>query len=104
MGVWWGREDARNFSAPLAGRLHTNQRAELAAVTFALEHETGNVHIKSDSAYVVNCCSRHRFAWKALRWHKIGNADLWKHFDSSLEARLPGSARIKSRGMLPKTM
>ena len=94
VGVWWGKGHGKNYSAPLPGHVQTNQRAELAAVIHALRYEERPVHIKSDSAYVVNGCSKFRHAWAALCWHRVKNADLWKELHILIESRPAGSCAI----------
>ena len=94
MGVWWGDGHADNYSAPLPGQVQTKQRAELAAVVYDLENELRPSHIKSDSAYVVNGCSKHRHACAALNWHRIKHTDLWKKMHILIESRPRGSVTI----------
>ena len=89
-GVWWADGHDGNLSAPLEGHAQTNNRAELSAVLHVLKYEPRDVHIKTDSAYVLNGCLKHRFAWAALGWHKVRNADLWREAHDLLLSR--GSA------------
>ncbi len=94
VGAWWGHGHAKNHFASLIGLSQTNQRAELAAVIHVLLNEPRRVHVKSDSTYVINGCTRHLSAWKALHWQKVHNADLWKELDALLENRLTESFLI----------
>jgi ribonuclease HI len=94
VGVWWGEGHPLNHSAPLGGPHQTNQRAELAAVIHAIMQEKRLLHVKSDSAYVVNGCNRYLSAWAAVNWHKVKNADLWKQLHNLTQSRAPGSFSI----------
>ena len=94
VGVWWGDGHANNYSAPLPGQVQTNQRAELAAIIYAAKNEPRTLHIKSDSAYVVNGCSKHRHAWAALNWYRIKHAVLWKELHLLIESRSMDSVTI----------
>jgi ribonuclease HI len=61
----------------------TNQRMELLAACVALERTDGNVEIRSDSKYVVNCMNDSWWAkWfdpdtGAWRRSSVKNQDLW---------------------------
>jgi len=86
IGVYFGPDDPRNISTPLTGPLHTNNRAELQALLYALEyvvqHPTEIVHIQSDSSYCVNGYKSWVFKWVASNWTKsdgrpVLNKDLW---------------------------
>lgn len=58
----------------------TNNRAELLAVIWALEHEAGqDLTIRSDSLYTLNIASG--------LWRAKSNVDLWERFDRALEKR-----------------
>jgi ribonuclease HI len=104
VGVWWGRNHPNNYSAPLAGHNQTNQRAELTAVIYAVSTEARPVHIKSDSAYVVNGCTKFRHSWAALGWRKVKNADLWKQLHTLMLARPDGTVLFtKVKGHASKT-
>ena len=74
----------------MEGHEQTNNRAELSAVLHVLTHESRDVHIKTDSEYVLNGCLKHRLAWATLGWHKVRNADLWRKAHDLLLSR--GSA------------
>jgi len=71
----------------LAGPAQTNNRAELSAVLHALQSETRDAHIKTDSEYVLHGCLKHRFVWAACGWTRVQNVDLWKQVHELLEAR-----------------
>ncbi len=59
-----------------------------------MRHEERPLLIKSDSKYVVNGCCSLRFAWAALGWHKVHNADLWKELHALLEDRGRESVKV----------
>ncbi|KAL6301650.1 ribonuclease H-like domain-containing protein [Sparassis latifolia] len=57
IGVWWGRNDARNLAERCPG-VQTNNRAELIAIVRVLETAPRNKHpllIKTDSKYSISC-------------------------------------------------
>ena len=87
LGAWWADDHENNISEPLPGIAQTNQRAELFAVIRALQIEHRPLHVKTDSKYVLDGCLCHRFAWAALGWRKVKNADLWKQLHALLEDR-----------------
>ena len=93
MGSATIQQHADNYSAPLPGQVQTNQRSELAAVIYVLQSEARDVHVKSDSAYVVNGCCKHRFSWSALGWRKVKNLDLWQELHGLLQSR-PGAVLV----------
>ncbi|KAI8049052.1 ribonuclease H-like domain-containing protein, partial [Syncephalis plumigaleata] len=93
VGVYFGANDSRNISEPLAGAVQTNQRAEITAVIRALE--TAGVHqpveIRTDSAYVVNAVNSWIRNWKQRNWRKsdgkpVMNDDLFRRLDELLMA------------------
>ncbi len=64
--------------------LTTNNRMELLAVIVGLEAirwENAEVHIYSDSSYVVRAVNENwLFKWEATGFKKAKNVDLWKRF------------------------
>ena len=87
VGAWWAEGHGSNISELLVGHEQTNNRAELTAVLKVLLSEARPVHIKTDSKYVLDGCLKHRFAWAALKWHHVRNADLWKQVHGLLNMR-----------------
>lgn len=65
-------------------RLTTNNRMELLAVIMGLEAirwENAEVHVYSDSTYVVKAITEGWLdRWVARSWKKVKNADLWERF------------------------
>ena len=98
VGAWWADGHSSNFSAPLTGHVQTNNRAEVSAVLHVLANESRDVHIKTDSEYVLQGCLRHCFAWAALGWHKVKNADLWRQVHAKLCHRGSAVALSKVKG------
>ena len=84
--MFWCYGDKRNVSSALPGRLQTNYRAELYAVTLVLETCPGQINIHTDSQYVFDGCTRYLPSWKATGW-KIDNLDLWQRLDKALADR-----------------
>ncbi len=67
------------------GESHTtNQRMEITAVIEALRAIDGDVHVVSDSTYVVNCFRQKWYVgWKRRGWRNsqgkpVANRDLWE--------------------------
>ena len=65
--------------------LTTNNRMELLAVIKGLEAikwENAEVHVYSDSSYVVNAVNKGWLqTWKARGYTKVKNPDLWMRFE-----------------------
>ena len=97
-GAWWADGHPMNASCALEGHVQTNNRAELAAVLHALRNESRDVHIKTDSAYVLRGCLQHRWAWAAIGWDKVQNADLWKQVHDLLQRRVSSVVLSKVKG------
>jgi ribonuclease HI len=82
-GGWaWAVPDGRFASG--ADEQTTNQRMEITAALKALEALDGDVYVKSDSTYVVNCF-RDRWweawlkrGWKNAAGKPVANRDLWE--------------------------
>lgn len=68
IGVWFGDNDKRNVSELMPLENHTNQRAELYAILRALQIESGNIHIYTDSVYSINCMSAWIHDWVQNGW------------------------------------
>ena len=98
LGAWWADDHANNVSEPLPGAAQTNQRAELLAVIRVLQIENRPVHVKTDSKYVLDGCLRNRFAWAAMQWRRVSNADLWKQLHSLLQKRAASFRITKVKG------
>ena len=68
--------------------LTTNNRMELLAVIKGLEAirwDNAEVHVYSDSSYVVNAINKGWLAgWKAKGYAKVKNPDLWMRFEPLL--------------------
>ena len=68
--------------------LTTNNRMELLAVIKGLEAikwDNAEVHVFSDSSYVVNAINKGWLAnWKAKGYAKVKNPDLWMRFEPLL--------------------
>ena len=87
-GYWPGPgpvhgEPATAAHAPLQGKDHTNQRAELTALLESLRYVTAPTKIYSDSMYAMNCASVWGPAWAKKDWTRssgepLQNLDLIK--------------------------
>lgn len=72
IGVFFGKDDPRNISEPLEGKV-TNQIAELTACIRGLEvlKENGHkgiVYVYTDSKYVIGCMTDWIKLWKQNGW------------------------------------
>ena len=71
IGIYFGANSACNVAAPVEGRVHTNQVAELQAVLGALRitaHFGGpadQVLVRTDSTYTINVCTVWYASWKS---------------------------------------
>ena len=78
----------------------TNQRMEVTAVLQALSAISGNVHIVSDSTYVVNCFKQRWWAgwrargWKNSRGEPVANQDLWRPLIEEVVDRRRGEIKL----------
>lgn len=95
-GGWaWVATDGRHDSGGEADS--TNQRMELTAVLRAIEANEGELHIYSDSTYVVNCFTDRWYDgwlkrdWKNSQKKPVANRDLWEPL---IEAYLAREAEI----------
>lgn len=82
-GGWaWVTEDGRHDSG--GDPATTNQRMELTAVLEAVGTLDGELHVHSDSTYVVNCFNDRWYeGWRARGWKNaqkkpVANRDLWE--------------------------
>ncbi|WEW61795.1 ribonuclease H family protein [Emydomyces testavorans] len=70
VGVYFGPNDDRNVSEPLKGSRQTNQRAELTAISRALDiaprHRDVTIH--TDSKYAIDCLTEWCIRWKRNKW------------------------------------
>ena len=87
VGVFFGDNDPRNISEALQGDVQTNNRAELTAFIYALQHTLINaslqVHIQSDSKYCVDGYKSWIYNWASNKWRTssgstVKNKDLWE--------------------------
>jgi ribonuclease HI len=70
IGVYYGRNDTRNYSSALKLDKHTNNRAELAAILYAIcmDFNKHNMSIRTDSMYSVNCILNYAPKWQTAGW------------------------------------
>ncbi|KAK2793634.1 hypothetical protein FQN51_001212 [Onygenales sp. PD_10] len=74
VGVYFGPGDeSRNLSEPLQGSRQTNQRAELTAITRALDiaPRHRDVTIFTDSKYAINCVTVWHLKWQRNKWMTV---------------------------------
>jgi len=95
-GGWAWAIDANRFDSGAAAKT-TNQRMELRAVMEAVRAHPGEIEIRSDSTYVVNCFRDRwyegwfRRGWKNSQRQPVANRDLWEPL---LEMALPRAGEI----------
>jgi len=103
-GVFFGDDDARNISVPLAGERQTNQRAEIAAALLAVRemkrtHRAFVVH--TDSQYVCNAMNGWIEKWRASDFARVKNRDLFRELDaecrgcSAMFVHVPAHAGVR---------
>jgi ribonuclease HI len=85
-GVFWGDNDPRNESAPLAGDRQTNQRAEATAILRVLEKTQDmdeTLEIRTDSQYCIKAMTEWNQNWVKRKWvsstgQPVQNRDLFE--------------------------
>lgn len=94
VGVFFGPGDAKNVSEALKGSRQTNQRAELTAISRALDIAPRHrqVTIYTDSKYAIDCVTNWYVKWKANGWlnakgKPVENQDLIKGVREYIEER-----------------
>lgn len=89
----------------------TNQRMELKAIIEGLKSIKATlkeIHVYTDSAYVLNGCKVWRHTWKLNGWrnssnkNSVKNVDLWKELDALLEERNVDFHKVKSHSGHPQ--
>ena len=102
VGAWFGKDDERNVSEPLCGRVQTNNRAELTGLIRAIEvffqddltitrsvaekQPTNTLVCHTDSQYCKNGIESWIKNWKKNGWKTankkpVKNKDLWMRLD-----------------------
>lgn len=88
-GVWFGLNNAQNVSSLVPGMAHSNQVAELFAVSMAavVVPPFAPLHIVTDSKYVLKGLTEHSRKWEAEGWHGVANAAAIRDALARLRAR-----------------
>ncbi|KAI9877275.1 MAG: hypothetical protein M1830_004358 [Pleopsidium flavum] len=101
VGVYFGPDDDRNVSEPLLGSRQTNQRAELTAMSRALEISPRHrdVTIFTDSKYSIDCVTLWYINWRRNGWQTstkkpVENKDIIENILSKIEER--NAFRVKT--------
>ncbi|EFR03397.1 hypothetical protein MGYG_06396 [Nannizzia gypsea CBS 118893] len=102
VGVYFGPGDeSRNVSEPLAGSRQTNQRAELTAISRALDiaPKHRDVTIFTDSKYSIDCVTVWCINWQRNNWvtsaqKPVENKDLIQSILAKIEER--NSLKVKT--------
>ncbi|KAI1953975.1 hypothetical protein LOZ57_000317 [Ophidiomyces ophidiicola] len=94
VGVYFGPGDERNVSEPLKGSRQTNQRAELTAISRALDiaPRHRDVTIFTDSKYAIDCVTVWCLKWQRNKWmtkdnKPVENKDLIQAIIAKIEER-----------------
>ncbi|EEP78391.1 ribonuclease H [Uncinocarpus reesii 1704] len=94
VGVYFGPGDERNVSEPLKGNRQTNQRAELTAISRALDiaPRHRDVTIYTDSKYSIDCVTVWCIRWQRNKWmtadsKPVENKDLIQSILTKIEER-----------------
>ena len=94
IGIYFGKNDKRNYSGPLKGMNQTNNRAELSAVIKALEIINLDDHacIYTDSKYVMLSITKWMDQWIINKWkassgRPVKNKDLFKYLNNLIELK-----------------
>lgn len=70
IGVYYSHDDPRNYSSALRTDRHTNNRAELIAILYALcmDFNEHHIEVKTDSMYSIRCIVEYSAAWRERGW------------------------------------
>lgn len=70
IGIYYGHNDVRNYSSALHTDRHTNNRAELAAIVYALSMDFNQHHLEviTDSMYSIRCIVEYSSTWRERGW------------------------------------
>eukprot|EP00663_Eupelagonemidae_sp_cell21sb_P004310 gene4310-5978_t len=95
-GVFYGYGNPRNTAHRCPGD-QTNNRAELYAFLWCIQHDSRPLLYVTDSLYVHDGVQQHRHKWRARAWFRhplmaqyVQHADLWQEVDISLRRRAEG--------------
>ncbi|KAI4944238.1 hypothetical protein J4E91_008793 [Alternaria rosae] len=93
-GVYFGPQDSRNVQEPLRGEPQTNNRAELVAISRAIDHVPidRDMEIISDSRYSRDCLTQWVPGWERKGWKNAHGKDVMNK-----EIIQPILARIRER-------
>jgi ribonuclease HI len=99
-GVWFGEGNEPNISTQMPDKLATNNTVELAAVlTVISQTDTHcNLHIMSDSKYIIDGLTKHYKHWEDIGWINIRNPDLFKATIVALRLRKGKTTFEKVKG------
>ncbi|KAI0702814.1 hypothetical protein C8T65DRAFT_579104 [Cerioporus squamosus] len=88
-GVWFGPADPRNVAALVPGLVQSNQAAEVYAVSLAVAvvPPFAPLHIVTDSRYVHQGLTVHRWEWEDAGWYGLANRVLLEDLVARLRAR-----------------
>ncbi|KAK5143037.1 hypothetical protein LTR04_002031 [Oleoguttula sp. CCFEE 6159] len=95
VGVYFGPKDSRNVSEALTGPRQTNNRAELTAISRAIEiaPRDRDIVIFSDSNYAIKCVTEWYKKWRLSGWisssrKPVDNKDLVESIVNKIEERI----------------
>lgn len=79
-GIWYGDNDPRNADIRVPGPKNSNQIGELAAALYVLKVTPcfDELHIISDSKYVIDGLTKNLRKWEEIGFIGIENKELWK--------------------------
>ena len=79
-GIWYGDGDPRNRGVWVPHKEQSNQTGELMAVLLAVKDHPPNedLHIVSDSKYVIEGLTTHVKKWEERNWLNIRHGDIFK--------------------------
>lgn len=88
-GIWFGEDDERNMALRMPDRFRTNNAAELAAILAAASQINihDDLHIISDSKYVIDGITKHIEKWENIGWIGVKNSSLFKAVVTALRLR-----------------
>ena len=103
VGVFWGKDDARNISCRVTGIKQTTRTAEVQAATMAIREASrtriSDLQVNTDNFVFISVTS-HMKKWKKKGWrcsrgYELKNIEDWKELDRELKTAEENNVNIQ---------